>query len=195
MSSSNFFDVVVFLLLGLVTGLSFMSISLLILELWQFVLKEIRPEIQKQEVPSSEFYQFCPMPNLIPNLAWKSLLESYLMLKNTLPSPPTPHPPPTPPATQIRVKIYLEKLDFEKILILLQQGNLSYQYWHQSTSSPPWKQITPPTWVTPSMQNLLHVLSPTCEQFLKIVQLPPHPHPHSWILVGVHTMTIFIKKE
>ena len=36
MSSSEFFDVVLFLLSNLVTGSSFMSISSLVLELWQF---------------------------------------------------------------------------------------------------------------------------------------------------------------
>ena len=36
MSTSKFFDVVLFLLLSLVTGPSFMSISSLVLELWQF---------------------------------------------------------------------------------------------------------------------------------------------------------------
>ena len=39
MSSSEFFDVVLFLLSNLVTGSSFMSISSLVLELWQFFYK------------------------------------------------------------------------------------------------------------------------------------------------------------
>ena len=40
-SSLNFFDVVVFLLLSLVTGPNFMSISSLVLKSWQFSISEI----------------------------------------------------------------------------------------------------------------------------------------------------------
>ena len=51
----NFFDVVLFLLSILVTGPSFMSISSLVLELWQFFFRRDWPGIQKSEIPPSEF--------------------------------------------------------------------------------------------------------------------------------------------
>ena len=82
-STSNFFDVVLFLLSSLVTGPSFMSISSLVLELWQFSFIRDWPEIQKSEIPPSEF---CPISGdwsqlWIPNLARMSLIESYWMLR------------------------------------------------------------------------------------------------------------------
>ena len=52
----NFFDNVLFLLSSLVTGPSFMSISL-VLELWQFPFIRDWLELQKSEIPPSEF---CP---------------------------------------------------------------------------------------------------------------------------------------
>ena len=57
-SSSIFFDVVLFLLSSLVTGPSFMSISSLVLELWQFSFIRDWPEIRKLEIPPSDF---CPI--------------------------------------------------------------------------------------------------------------------------------------
>ena len=57
-SSSIFFDVVLFLLSSLVTDPSFMSISSLVLELWQFSFIRDWPEIRKSEIPPSEF---CPI--------------------------------------------------------------------------------------------------------------------------------------
>ena len=83
-SSSNFFDVVLFLLSSLVTGPSFMSISSLILELWQFSFIRYWPEIRKSEIPLSEF---CPISGDwgrlgIPNLARMSLMKYYYMLQN-----------------------------------------------------------------------------------------------------------------
>ena len=84
-STSNFFDVVLFLLSSLVTGLSFMSISLLVLELWQFSFIRDWPEIRKSEIPPSEF---CPISEdwnglCMPNLARMSLIEFYWMLQNS----------------------------------------------------------------------------------------------------------------
>ena len=81
----NFFDVVLFLLSSLVTGPSFMSISSLVLELWQFSFIRDWPEIRKSEIPSSEF---CPISGdwgklWIPNLARMSLIECYWMLQNS----------------------------------------------------------------------------------------------------------------
>ena len=83
-STSNFFDVVLFLLSSLVTGPSFMSISSLVLKLWQFSFIRDWPEIRKSEIPLSEF---CPIFGdwgelSIPNLARMSLIECYWMLKN-----------------------------------------------------------------------------------------------------------------
>ena len=46
----NFFKVAVLYLSSLVTGSSFMSISLLVLELWQFSFIRAWPEIQKSEI-------------------------------------------------------------------------------------------------------------------------------------------------
>ena len=82
-SSSIYFDVL-FLLSGLVTGPSFMSILSLVLELWQFSFIGDWPEIQKSEIPQSEF---CPISGDwselgIPNLARMSLLKCYWMLQN-----------------------------------------------------------------------------------------------------------------
>ena len=84
-SSSIFFDVVLFLLSILVTGRSFMSISSLILELWQFSFIRDWPEIRKSEIPPSEF---CPISGDwgelgIPNLARMSLIKCYWMLQNS----------------------------------------------------------------------------------------------------------------
>ena len=56
-SLSNFFDVVLFLLSGLVTGPSFMSTSSLVLEFWQFSFIRDWLEIRKLEIPPSEFCQ------------------------------------------------------------------------------------------------------------------------------------------
>ena len=85
MSLSKFFDVVLFLLSSLVTGSSFMSISSLVLELWQFSFIRDWPEIKKSEIPPSEF---CPISGdwdelWIPNLVRMSLIECYWRLQNS----------------------------------------------------------------------------------------------------------------
>ena len=82
--SSHLFDVVVFLLSSLVTGASFMSISLLVLEMRDFSFIREWPEIRKSEIPPSEF---CPISGDwgglgIPNLARMSLIKCYGMLQN-----------------------------------------------------------------------------------------------------------------
>ena len=84
-STSNFFDVL-FHLSSLVTGRSFMSISSLVLELWQFSFIKDWPEICKSEIHPSEF---CPISRdwgelWIPNLARMSLIEYYWMLQNSM---------------------------------------------------------------------------------------------------------------
>ena len=83
-SSLTFFDVVLFFLLSLVTGPSFMSISSLVLELWQFSFIRDWPEIRKSEIPLSEF---CPISGDwgslgIPNLAGMFLMKCYWMVQN-----------------------------------------------------------------------------------------------------------------
>ena len=76
-----FFDVVVFLLSSLVTGPNFMSISLLVLELRQFLFIRDRPEIRKSEITPSVL---CPISEdwgelRIPNLVRMCPMKSYLM--------------------------------------------------------------------------------------------------------------------
>ena len=80
----NFFDVVLFLLWILVIGPSFMSISSLVLELWQFYFIRDWPEIWKSEIPPSEFWPiFGDWGKLwIPNLARMSLIKPYQMLQD-----------------------------------------------------------------------------------------------------------------
>ena len=126
-----FFDVVLFLLSSLVTGPSFMSISSLVLELWQFSFIRDWPEIRKSEIPPSEF---CPISGDwgelgIPNLARMSLIKCYWMLQNARVtaftvselwrenqhgglSPPSPPPPP------LRLRL-----------------RLIYIYWHHNLAS------------------------------------------------------------
>ena len=84
-STSNFFEISLFILSGLVTGPSFMSISWLVLELWQFLFIKGWPKIQKSEIPPSEF---CPiswdLDKLgIPKLGQMFLIKFYWMLQNT----------------------------------------------------------------------------------------------------------------
>ena len=83
-STSNCFDVVLFLLSSLVTGPSFMSISSLVLELWQFSFLRDWPEIWKLEIPPSEFFPISEDWGKlwIPNLARMSVIECYWMLQN-----------------------------------------------------------------------------------------------------------------
>ena len=73
-----------FLLPSLVTGPSFMSLSSLVLERWQLPFIRDWAEIQKSEIPPSEF---CPKSQDwgelgIPNLTQKSLKKCYWMLQN-----------------------------------------------------------------------------------------------------------------
>ena len=83
-STSNFFDVVLFLLSSLVTGPSFMSMSSLVLELWQFSFIRDWPEIRKSEIPLSEFLPISGDWGELgmPNLARMSLIKCYWMLQN-----------------------------------------------------------------------------------------------------------------
>ena len=83
-SSSNFFDVVLFLLSSLVIGPTVMSISSPVLELRQFSFIWDWLEIRKSEIPPSEF---CQIPGdwdelEIPNSAGMSIMKCYWMLQN-----------------------------------------------------------------------------------------------------------------
>ena len=79
----NFFDVVLFLLSIWVTGPSFMSITSLVLELWQFSFIRDWPEIRKSEIPPSEFCQKSrDWGKLwVPKLAQMCLTKCYWLLK------------------------------------------------------------------------------------------------------------------
>ena len=73
-----------FSLSSLVTGPSFMSISSLVLELWQFLFIWDWPKVRKSEIPPSEFCSIfgeCGEQGL-PNLARTSLIKCYWMLQN-----------------------------------------------------------------------------------------------------------------
>ena len=78
----NFF-VTRFLLSRLVTGPSFMSISLQFLELWQIFSIKDWPEILKSEIPPSEFFPISgDCADLgIPNFAQMSQMKCYWMLQ------------------------------------------------------------------------------------------------------------------
>ena len=128
-SSSDFFDVDPFLLSILVTGPSFMSISLLVLDLWQFSCIRNWTEIQKSKIHPSEF---CPTyedwDDLgIPNLAQMSLRRHFWMLKNakfiafTVSELKLPSLPPFPSDLEFTVKYlcifkYYNQLKNHKIL-------------------------------------------------------------------------------
>ena len=78
------FDVVLFLFLILVTDPSFMLISSVVLELWQFSFLRDWMEIRKLEIPPSKF---CTISGdlgelWIPNLARIFLIKCYWMLQN-----------------------------------------------------------------------------------------------------------------
>ena len=113
-STSNFFDVVLFLLSSLVTGPSFMSISSLALELWQFSFIRDWPEIRKLEITTSEFLPISwHWGELwIPNLArmYRILLnaakfQGYRFYRFwVIKGKPTGGRVKLPPPTQIRVK-------------------------------------------------------------------------------------------
>ena len=83
-STSNLFGVGLFLLLSVVTGGSSMSISPLVLELWQFLFIRDCPEIRKSEIRPSEFGWRSGdwVEQGIPNAARTSLIKCYWMPQN-----------------------------------------------------------------------------------------------------------------
>ena len=81
-SSSDLFDVAVFLLSILVTGPSSMSISLLVLELGHFFYKGLTRNLEIRNTP-----HFCPLTEDweklgIPNLAQMLVIKCYRVLQN-----------------------------------------------------------------------------------------------------------------
>ena len=84
-SKNDFFDLFFFLFSILVTGPSFMSISSLVLDLWQFSFIREWPEIRKSEIPLPEF---CSISGdwselWILTLSQMSLMECYWMVRNS----------------------------------------------------------------------------------------------------------------
>ena len=79
-----FFNFAVFFLSNLVTRPNFMSISGLVLELWQFSFIKDWPETWKSEIPPSEFFPISGdwRELRIPNLAQMCLIKCYCMLQN-----------------------------------------------------------------------------------------------------------------
>ena len=128
-STLNFFDAVLFLLSNLLTSPKFMSISLLVLELWQFLFIRDWPEIWKSEIPPSEFCTISrDLGELeIPNLVRMYLIKCYWMLQNARVTDFTvselsrenqlegkiTSPLPQPP-TQIRVKKFMPTVEATK---------------------------------------------------------------------------------
>ena len=82
---AKLFNIVAFLLSSLVTGLSFMSITWQVLELWQFSFVKDWPELQKSKIAFSEY---CSKSRDQGNLAMRtlaqmSLLKCWWMLLNS----------------------------------------------------------------------------------------------------------------
>ena len=115
MTLSPIFDVIFFLLSSLVTGPSFMSISSLALELWQFSFVRDWPEID-QKLPNIWRLWRVRDTKIDTNVSSKMLLNAakcqgysiycfwVITGKPRLPLKITP-PPPTTTTTQIRIKI------------------------------------------------------------------------------------------
>ena len=119
-SSSIFFEVVLFVLAIIVTGPSFISISLLVLELWQFSFIRDWPEIRKSETAP---YEFCLISGDwrelgIPNLARMSPIKCNFTVSELLREIPPP-PPPPPPAKwpNLALKVSLEFLNFSLYIL------------------------------------------------------------------------------
>ena len=76
-------EIFLFFFSSLVTGPNFMSISSLVLELWQFTFVRDWPEICKSEIPPSEFFLISGDWSKLatPNLARSSSIKCYWILK------------------------------------------------------------------------------------------------------------------
>ena len=138
-SSSNFFDLFLFLLSSLVTGPSVMSISSLVLELWQFSFIRHWPEIQKSDITLSGF---CPisgdrrelgipnLPQMLPNVAKCQgySFNCFWLIKGKPTEGVKLLPPPN--LTQIRVKLTFCPIQDRKRYILLSFSSIwKLVYW------------------------------------------------------------------
>ena len=78
----SLFDVIVFFFLRLESGLSFMILSVLVLELWQYLLKQIWPKIWELQTPRPKscttFWNWKELG--ISKLPWVFPMSSYYML-------------------------------------------------------------------------------------------------------------------
>ena len=101
-----FFDIAVFVLSSLVTGPSFMSISWLAMEFWQFSFLKDWPEIRKLEIPLSEFFSTKFRMNVsnkkIVNIAKCQGYSFYRFWVITRKSNGGEIPPPPPPRLALR---------------------------------------------------------------------------------------------
>ena len=114
-SSSISSYVVVFLLSGLINGPSFIMISFLVLELWQFLFIRDWPEIRKSEIPLSEF---CPIPGEWCKLPYAAKCQVYSFYRFwVIKGKPTgqggnyPPPPPPPPRLEL-IKLQTSDLKY-----------------------------------------------------------------------------------
>ena len=103
----HIFVVVLFLLSSLVTGTSFMSISSLVLEFWQFCFIRNWPEIWKSEISP---YKFCPISgdwvkSGLPNLARRFPLKCYWMLQYARVTALIVYNPLPPPHTHTQISV------------------------------------------------------------------------------------------
>ena len=83
-SSSIWFGFTVLFLSSLITGPSFMSISRLVLELWNFSFIEDWKKIWRSEITPSDFFSI-PRDRsewVTPNLTWMFLIICYWILLN-----------------------------------------------------------------------------------------------------------------
>ena len=126
---------------SLVTGPSVMSISSLVLELWQFSFIRHWPEIQKSDITLSGF---CPisgdrrelgipnLPQMLPNVAKCQgySFNCFWLIKGKPTEGEKLHPPPPPNLTQIRVKLTFCPIQDRKRYILLSFSSIwKLVYW------------------------------------------------------------------
>ena len=126
---------------SLVTGPSVMSISSLVLELWQFSFIRHWPEIQKSDITLSGF---CPisgdrrelgipnLPQMLPNVAKCQgySFNCFWLIKGKPTEGVKLLPPPFPNLTQIRVKLTFCPVQDRKRYILLSFSSIwKLVYW------------------------------------------------------------------
>ena len=126
---------------SLVTGPSVMSISSLVLELWQFSFIRHWPEIQKSDITLSGF---CPisgdrrelgipnLPQMLPNVAKCQgySFNCFWLIEGKPTEWEKFFPPPPPNLTQIRVKLTFCPIQDRKRYILLSFSSIwKLVYW------------------------------------------------------------------